>query len=869
VGVSNRFDLKAGVALGVGVASLTVYCLTAARFVTWGDSPELVAVARTLGIAHPPGYPLYTLLAAAVVGIPIGGAFLRLSILSAVFGAASAACLSLFVWHAVGLSGPQGREPDPVARSFGAVVGGLALALSPTFWSQATVPEVYTLALALVLAIVLVLVVRVSGSPGRPPRPRSLVLAGFLAGLALAHHLTAVFAVAASALGLGLARRARPRAREVALAGVAAAAGLSLYAYLPLRARQDPAILWTPLTSFGDVLRHVSGTQYASRLFAEPLPLVASKLGSFVAALPRELSWVVLALGVVGFWTLWRRNRTVALTVVLWAAMTFVHALAYRIPDVGSYYIPVYAVIAAAAGAGLTSISHRLGRRFGTSRTAIVLAALVGLVLVVRSVKLWPEMDLSRRDDARVFMLRMLEIVPPDGIVLAREDRTVFTLWYARYVEGLRNDVAILDARGRAPHLERWFPGVVFPSEEELARYFGRDPAPPCVPPTRASVPVAQYPQLLVRLNAKQRRVFADIDFGWALWPARALPRGLLVEVDPDAGPDEVERAWRESADLWLGYLAGLDSADGATRRAYADALGELGRLRLARGEPEAAVQLLERACELDPAASHIRNNLAAAYLKAGRPDDAVRELSAALERSPWLARARFNLYLVHLERGDAVSAGAALESARALDPANPDYAVELASFYERTGRVGDAERVLGRAQRRTPADWSVILAYGDLLARQAKYEEALSAYRRAATLNADSAGVLAGLSRCYWELGDHARAVGVMRRLVDLKPDDAGMRYDLAAMLYRGGELGEALRQVDTACEARPDLSQAWALRGAILERMGRVGEAKSSFERAQELAGDESRLPARSRIPGAPPGGSLDTRAPESAAP
>ena len=58
--------------LSVFVASLFVYAATAARSVYWGDSAELVAVAHTLGIAHPPGYPLYTLLRAFFVRLPLG-----------------------------------------------------------------------------------------------------------------------------------------------------------------------------------------------------------------------------------------------------------------------------------------------------------------------------------------------------------------------------------------------------------------------------------------------------------------------------------------------------------------------------------------------------------------------------------------------------------------------------------------------------------------------------------------------------------------------------------------------------------------------------------------------------------------------------
>jgi hypothetical protein len=53
-------DLVTGAALGVVV--LVVYVLTLYPSIPGGDSGELVAEACTLGHAHPPGYPLFTLL---------------------------------------------------------------------------------------------------------------------------------------------------------------------------------------------------------------------------------------------------------------------------------------------------------------------------------------------------------------------------------------------------------------------------------------------------------------------------------------------------------------------------------------------------------------------------------------------------------------------------------------------------------------------------------------------------------------------------------------------------------------------------------------------------------------------------------------
>ena len=60
------------------------------------DSPETISAALELGIQHPPGYPLHTLLGRlAVIGLPWGSAAWRMNCLSASLGVAAALLAAL------------------------------------------------------------------------------------------------------------------------------------------------------------------------------------------------------------------------------------------------------------------------------------------------------------------------------------------------------------------------------------------------------------------------------------------------------------------------------------------------------------------------------------------------------------------------------------------------------------------------------------------------------------------------------------------------------------------------------------------------------------------------------------------------------
>lgn len=71
--------------------TLIVYALTAAPGVTLADSADFTNGVLTLGIVHPPGYPLYTVLGHLFSLLPIGDPAFRVNLFSAVWASLSLA----------------------------------------------------------------------------------------------------------------------------------------------------------------------------------------------------------------------------------------------------------------------------------------------------------------------------------------------------------------------------------------------------------------------------------------------------------------------------------------------------------------------------------------------------------------------------------------------------------------------------------------------------------------------------------------------------------------------------------------------------------------------------------------------------------
>lgn len=181
----------------------------------------------TLGIAHPPGYPLFVLLVRLFTVLPFGDAAYRASVMVAFFAACAAATVyaiahsELSTARAGRAVGVPGRRDSVVELS--ALAGTLAFGIALTFWSQATVAEVYSLSSALGGLVACLTAAVVSNHEAARGK---LLFAGLglLGGLSLAHDLA--LAVWPGVLALSALQKAsqdeRQDRRETGIEGLAA-----------------------------------------------------------------------------------------------------------------------------------------------------------------------------------------------------------------------------------------------------------------------------------------------------------------------------------------------------------------------------------------------------------------------------------------------------------------------------------------------------------------------------------------------------------------------------------------------------------------------------------------------------------------------
>ena len=123
----------------------TVYLLTLTPTVPFWDSGEFIAVAKILGVPHPPGTPFFVMLARVAGMIPWASFAQRINALSAIAAALTVWITYLSTLRLIRLAqGGTERKPwqEWVAIA-AAATGALMLAFSDSFWENSIEAEVY------------------------------------------------------------------------------------------------------------------------------------------------------------------------------------------------------------------------------------------------------------------------------------------------------------------------------------------------------------------------------------------------------------------------------------------------------------------------------------------------------------------------------------------------------------------------------------------------------------------------------------------------------------------------------------------------------------------------------------------------------
>jgi predicted O-linked N-acetylglucosamine transferase (SPINDLY family)/ADP-heptose:LPS heptosyltransferase len=229
----------------------------------------------------------------------------------------------------------------------------------------------------------------------------------------------------------------------------------------------------------------------------------------------------------------------------------------------------------------------------------------------------------------------------------------------------------------------------------------------------------------------------------WRRWCAtQADGAGPAEEAAAPEVPEDIAAAEMTATRLFTAKK--YPEAEAALRRLTARAPQRakpwflLGRVRLALGDVDAAIDFLRKAAALDPAMVPAHNDLGILLQNRGELDEAEACYRRAIEIAPRFAEAMSNLGAVLAERGRLEQATAWYKRALAEKDDLPDAHNNLGSALAKLDRAGEAEALHRRAIELKPDFADAHYNLGVALHDQGRFDAALASYATALQLAPD-----------------------------------------------------------------------------------------------------------------------------------
>ena len=484
-----------------------LYAVTLAPTTAFWDTSEYIATAHIMGIPHPPGNPLFVVLARTwdiALGVFGLSTAVRINLFSAFMGALSHGLWFLVVHHIL-----RHFSDDRRFRLIGAFAAVLVSATAFTVWNQSNVNEkVYTVSL-LTIALLSWLAFRWQERLGRSGDDNLLILMVFVLALSVGNHLMAFLAAPALFLFVVFVRPRCLLNFRLYMFGIAAIVlGLSIHLFLPIRSGLGPVIneaqptceniseALASVVTYGnagcaDLSDALTRKQYDKPPLQDRQAPLASQAGNWLqyfdwqwarslspadstfARSRMPITILFIGLGVFGILEHYRRDRAswvyfISLFAVLSAGLVYYLNFKYGY----SMPLPQGDNLQRAMEAANADTPRDLAEVRERDYFFVVGFSLWGLMAGIGIACLWeratrksarslvatsPVLGLaliplllniswaSRSGDysARDWAHNLLMSVEPYGLLFTNGDNDTFPLWYLQEVEGIRRDVTV------------------------------------------------------------------------------------------------------------------------------------------------------------------------------------------------------------------------------------------------------------------------------------------------------------------------------------------------------------------------------------------------------------------------------------------
>jgi len=277
---------------------ILLYCTSPS--VNSGDSGEFITTAAILGVAHSPGYPLYSLLGKFFsILLPFGNFAYKINLFNVVL--ALVIFLFIIIWSV------KNYKDD--IKVWCCVLLTSTLIFSESFFRNAVQTEVFVLNSLLAVVILFLLYESLEYK-----KLNFLVLASFLFGLSIGNHHTIIFLFPAFLYSFF---KNKVSLKNIIIILLFFVLGFSIYFVLLIRAKKQPYFNWGNPVNVYNLYRVITRKDYGTFQLTVEKPLEYNiknfllQLKRFISHTNEDLSIFMLLLGIASFYTICKNNQKI------------------------------------------------------------------------------------------------------------------------------------------------------------------------------------------------------------------------------------------------------------------------------------------------------------------------------------------------------------------------------------------------------------------------------------------------------------------------------------------------------------------------------------------------------------------------------
>ena len=438
------------------ILSFGVYIITLIPGVGFIDTGELATVCIKLGIAHPTGYPLFTLIGSLFAKLPFGEEIYRLNLMSAFICAAAVSVFYFFMiflfndYVKVKIISEQKSKKqnlsafrtDNISVYFIALSSALILAFSLTFWNTANGIEVYSLHILFLIIVIwsfLKACLMSLKSDYILTGETYWIFFAFVLGLSFTNHLSTIF-LAPGVIFMYFAINGFNSLsfKRILFLVIPFLIGLSVYIYFPLRA-DNSVISWGYPVDLTNIYRHISAKQFSVWMFTST-ETAGKQFNRFLSFYPKEFVYLPLLISIPGLISIFTKNRKLFYFTVILFVFNILYAINYDIYDIESYFLLAFFTTAIWSGFGLFFIINLI------KSNKILISAFTLLIPLLMLFSNYKEADESENYQVRDYTMNVLASAKQNSIIISSQwDFWLSSAWYFQFIKGMRPDVSIID----------------------------------------------------------------------------------------------------------------------------------------------------------------------------------------------------------------------------------------------------------------------------------------------------------------------------------------------------------------------------------------------------------------------------------------